>query len=193
MPTGIRWLTGLLGVLIVVAGVLALSHPFTALVYLAIVIGIGWLAEGIADIMSAVQGGTHPRWLGFVSGILSILGGIVIFTLPGFGYSVFLYVGSIVLIIAGLFESFFALPKVFILFDDMSDMPTGLGGFLFKAHIATHLPLALAVLALAIKGRLRHAIVALAAIALLAGSGVQASARDLPSYATPPVSLASPT
>jgi uncharacterized membrane protein HdeD (DUF308 family) len=102
LPAGIRWLTGLIGVLIVAAGVVALSHPFTALVYLAIIIGIGWLAEGIADIMSAVQGGTRPRWLGFVSGALSIVGGIVMFTLPGFGYSVFLFVGSIVLIVVSV-------------------------------------------------------------------------------------------
>ena len=73
----------------------------------------------------------------------------------------------VVLIIAALLETFLALPKIFILFDDMSDMPTGLGGFLFKANIVTHLPLALAVLALAIKGRLRHAIIALAAIVLM--------------------------
>jgi uncharacterized membrane protein HdeD (DUF308 family) len=102
LSAGVRWLTGLLGVLIVVAGVIALSHPFTLLVYLAILIGIAFVAEGIADVMAGVQGGVRPRWFGFVSGILSILAGIVMFVLPGFGYSVFLLIGSIALIVVSV-------------------------------------------------------------------------------------------
>jgi hypothetical protein len=71
----------------------------------------------------------------------------------------------IVLIIAALLEAFDALSSVSILFGDMSEIPgPGLGGFLIKAHIATHLPLALAALVFAAIGRARHAIVALGAV-----------------------------
>jgi hypothetical protein len=71
----------------------------------------------------------------------------------------------IILIIAAIIEAFDALSSVSILFGDMSEIPgPGLGGFLIKAHIATHLPLALAALVFAATGRVRHAIIALGAV-----------------------------
>jgi hypothetical protein len=74
----------------------------------------------------------------------------------------------IVLIIAALLEGFDALSSVPTLFGDMSEIPgPGFGGFLIKAHIATHPLLALAVLAFAAIGRVRYAIIALAAIVFM--------------------------
>jgi hypothetical protein len=74
----------------------------------------------------------------------------------------------IVLIIAALLEGFDALSSVPTLFGDMSDIPgPGFGGFLIKAHIATHPVLALAVLVFAAIGRVRYAIIALAAIVFM--------------------------
>jgi hypothetical protein len=74
----------------------------------------------------------------------------------------------IVLIIAALLEAFDALSSVSTLFGDMSEIPgPGFGGFLIKAHIATHPVLALAVLAFAAIGRVRYAIIALAAIVFM--------------------------
>jgi hypothetical protein len=50
----------------------------------------------------------------------------------------------------------------------MSEIPgPGFGGFLIKAHIASHPVLALAVLVFAAVGRVRHAIIALAAIVFM--------------------------
>ena len=50
----------------------------------------------------------------------------------------------------------------------MSEIPgPGFGGFLIKAHIATHPVLALAVLVFAAIGRVRYAIIALAAIVFM--------------------------
>lgn len=73
-----------------------------------------------------------------------------------------------VLIIAALLEGFDALSSVPTLFGDISEIPgPGFGGFLIKAHIATHPPLALAVLVFAVIGRVRHAIIALAAIVFM--------------------------
>jgi hypothetical protein len=74
----------------------------------------------------------------------------------------------IVLIIAALLEGFDALSSVPTLFGDMSDIPgPGFGGFLIKAHIATHPVLALAVLVFSAVGRVRYAIIALAAIVFM--------------------------
>ena len=74
----------------------------------------------------------------------------------------------VVLIIAALLEALQALPSVPTLFGDMSEIPgPGFGGFLIKAHIATHAPLALAALVFAAIGRVRYAIIALGAIVFM--------------------------
>jgi hypothetical protein len=71
----------------------------------------------------------------------------------------------IVLVILAIIEALDALSSVSILFGDMSQIPgPGLGGFLIKTHIATHLPLALAGLVFAAIGRVRTAIIALGAV-----------------------------
>lgn len=73
-----------------------------------------------------------------------------------------------VLIIAALLEGFDAASSLPTLFGDMSEIPgPGFGGFLIKAHMAAHAPLALAVLVFAAIGRVRHAIIALAVIAFM--------------------------
>jgi uncharacterized membrane protein HdeD (DUF308 family) len=102
LPAGIRWLNGLLGVLIVAAGVICLADPFGTLIVLAYVIGIGWIAAGISDVMAAVQGSVRPRWFGWVAGLISILAGIVMFVLPATGIQTFLLVASILLLIVSI-------------------------------------------------------------------------------------------
>jgi hypothetical protein len=70
-----------------------------------------------------------------------------------------------VLIIIAIIEALDALSSVSILFGDMSQIPgPGIGGAIIKAHIASHLPLALAALLFAAIGRVRYAIIALGAI-----------------------------
>jgi hypothetical protein len=71
----------------------------------------------------------------------------------------------VVLIIIAIVEAFDAMSSVSILFGDMSQIPgSGIGGAIIKAHIATHLPLALAALLFAVFGRVRFAIIALGAV-----------------------------
>ncbi|MEA2899255.1 MAG: hypothetical protein QOJ84_4870 [Bradyrhizobium sp.] len=71
----------------------------------------------------------------------------------------------VLLIIVAIFEALDALSSVSILFGDMSQVPgPGIGGFLIKTHIATHLPLALAALVFAAIGRVRYTIIALGAV-----------------------------
>jgi hypothetical protein len=71
----------------------------------------------------------------------------------------------VLLIIITIVEAFDATSSVSILFGDMSEIPgPGIGGAIVKAHIATHLPLALAALIFAAVGRVRHAIIALGAV-----------------------------
>jgi len=98
LSTPLRWLTGLMGLLVVVAGILCLADPFQSLVVLAFVIGIGWIAEGIVDVMAGFERTVAPRWLAFVSGSVSILSGITMFVLPVLAVAAFVTVGAVLLI-----------------------------------------------------------------------------------------------
>lgn len=110
LGNGMRWLTGLLGLLIMVAGILCLSNPFQSLVVLAIVIGAGWILEGIVDLAGGVRGSIHPRWFGWVSGIVSIAAGVAMFVLPAAGVVALVSIGGILLIVVSA-TTLLALPR----------------------------------------------------------------------------------
>lgn len=110
LSTGLRWFTGLVGLLVVAAGVICLANPFRSLIVLAFVIGVGWIAEGAVDIMGAAVGTGNPRWLGWVSGILSIVAGIIMFVLPALAISAFVAIASVLLIIVSV-STLFTLPR----------------------------------------------------------------------------------
>lgn len=108
---GIRWLFGILGGLVVIAGIFCLSNPARSLVVLALVIGIGWIMEGIADITDGAMGTSPaPRWLAVVSGVVSVIAGIVIFFLPGLAIATFVLLGAILLIVVSV-TTLFTLPR----------------------------------------------------------------------------------
>ena len=50
-----------------------------------------------------------PRWLSIVSGVISIIGGIVVFTLPGLAIVTFVIFGGWILIAIGI-ATLFSLP-----------------------------------------------------------------------------------
>ena len=108
--TAMRWLTGILGVLIVVAGIYCLASPERSLLVLAFVIGFGWIAEGIVDIVAGIQGIVSPGWLAIVSGVVSLIAGIVTFTLPSLAVSAFLIFGAIMLIVVSV-STLLTLPR----------------------------------------------------------------------------------
>lgn len=112
LSTGVRWLVGILGVLIIVAGIIALNNLAQSLLVLAFVIGFGWIFDGVASLVGGITGRTAlPRWLAIVSGLISIIGGIVIFTLPGLAIVTFLIFGGWILIAIGVATLFTLPPK----------------------------------------------------------------------------------
>jgi len=66
-----------------------------------------------------------------------------------------------------LVEAWFGLSDMPVLFGDMSHIADGLGGGLIKANLALHPVLAVAALAFAAMGRVRHAIVALGTVIIM--------------------------
>lgn len=112
LSTGVRWLVGVLGVFIIVAGVIALNNLGGTLLVMAYVVAFGWIFDGIAAIASGVTGRTAlPRWLAILSGVVSVIGGIVLLFLPGLGIVVFLITGGWILIAVGIATLFSLPPK----------------------------------------------------------------------------------
>jgi Uncharacterized conserved protein len=99
---GHRWLVGLLGVIVLAAGILCIVDPLQSIVLLAFVIGVGWFAAGFVDLIGALAGVILPRWVGVVSGLFSILAGLVALTLPVLTLQAFVIVGALLLIALSL-------------------------------------------------------------------------------------------
>ncbi|MCJ1672636.1 MULTISPECIES: HdeD family acid-resistance protein [Rathayibacter] len=97
----VRWLAGLLGALILVAGILCLSNPFESLSILGLVIGLGWILDGVSSITSGrtVAG---PVWLPIAAGIASVIAGLLTVIMPVLALSAFVTVAAILLIVVGV-------------------------------------------------------------------------------------------
>jgi uncharacterized membrane protein HdeD (DUF308 family) len=92
-------------------GIVCLNSSAQSLAILAIVVGIGWIFDGIADLFAAGLGSTKGRrGLVALSGVVSILAGIAFLFLPGFSLTVFVQVAAILLIIVGV-TALFTLPR----------------------------------------------------------------------------------
>lgn len=73
-----------------------------------------------------------------------------------------------VLIILAMIEAGFGFSDAPTLFGDMSNIGSGIGSGLIKAHLAAHPLLATAAIVFAAMGRVRHAIIALGTIIIMA-------------------------
>jgi uncharacterized membrane protein HdeD (DUF308 family) len=84
------------------AGIVCLNSSAQSLTILALVLGIGWISDGVADLFGAGLGSTRGRrGLVALSGIVSILAGISMLFLPNFALPVFVQFGAILLIVVG--------------------------------------------------------------------------------------------
>jgi uncharacterized membrane protein HdeD (DUF308 family) len=102
LSTPLRWLSAVLGVFVVIAGIVCLANPWRSLIVLAFVIGIGWIADGVIDFMAGLRSAIRPRWFGFVSGIVSIAGGVAMFVLPAAGVVALVTIGAVLLIVVSV-------------------------------------------------------------------------------------------
>jgi len=97
-----NWPQVVLGSLVVVAGVLCLNNPFRTAAALTIVIGAGWIIDGIASIYGALAGTRERRWqVGIVGGV-SIVAGILLIVLPHASLAAFVWMASLLSIAIGV-------------------------------------------------------------------------------------------
>jgi uncharacterized membrane protein HdeD (DUF308 family) len=103
LSSGLRWFTGILGALVVAAGIMCLNNPAHSIVFIAYVIGFGWIFGGVADLLGGIRGaGVAPRWLTITGGILSIVAGFIIMAVPATALAAFVALGGILLIVVGV-------------------------------------------------------------------------------------------
>ncbi len=93
---------GLLGILV---GLYAVRHIIVSVVALALLIGIYWVAYGIAQIYMAIAHRELPHrgWMGFIGG-LSVVAGIIVIAWPGPSLVTLAIVLGVWLIIYGVME-----------------------------------------------------------------------------------------
>ena len=105
------WLLIAVGVISVIAGLLALAYPDITLLVLGLITGINVLLLGVLAVVSAVagEGGTGSRILLAVLGVLGVLGGIVMMRRPGETILVIVLVLGLWLVLSGLTEAIVAL------------------------------------------------------------------------------------
>ncbi|WIE74279.1 DUF308 domain-containing protein [Curtobacterium sp. MCSS17_007] len=101
-PAVWRWTSGVVGGLVGVAGLVALLDPAIPLLAYAVLAGVAFLVEGVTALVGAIVG--HPgssRLPTVVSGLLSIIGGVVVLVAPGLALTVFTVFSGIALVVVG--------------------------------------------------------------------------------------------
>jgi uncharacterized membrane protein HdeD (DUF308 family) len=101
---GRHLLSGIVGVLLVIAGVACLRELVNALALLAFVIALTWIFSGLAGIVLALQTtGTARAWL-LAIGILSVGIGVVFLVVPELSLTALLYLTAVSAIVVGIGE-----------------------------------------------------------------------------------------
>ena len=95
------WLFLVVGVISILAGILAIVYPDITLLALGLFVGVGLLFIGGLDIAEAIAGSPDSRALTSIVGVLSIIAGIVCLRRPGESLLAIVVVLGIYLIVAG--------------------------------------------------------------------------------------------
>jgi uncharacterized membrane protein HdeD (DUF308 family) len=90
------------GIVVLLAGILCFFNPTNSIVFLGVVVGVGWVIAGIVDLALASRTPKGARTLLVVSGILSLLAGIAVIIAPIVAAGFFLTVAAILLIVVGI-------------------------------------------------------------------------------------------
>ncbi|RAN71292.1 hypothetical protein B5P43_33940 [Bacillus sp. SRB_336] len=104
LSAALRTLDILMGLLLMIAGIVAIKNSAATgealLIFTVIIIGVGWIIEGIVAMVEA--GNTASRTWAILFGGLSVIAGIVVLAVPGWTAAWLLLVSAIALIVLGL-------------------------------------------------------------------------------------------
>ncbi|MGO2659875.1 HdeD family acid-resistance protein [Mycetocola reblochoni] len=97
---GTRALNVILGILLVIVGVIAIKNIEATLLAIVLMVGIGWIVEGVLAITVA---GRSASWGWSVAfGVVSVIAGLVVLFTPGLSLLTLALVGGISLIVIGI-------------------------------------------------------------------------------------------
>jgi uncharacterized membrane protein HdeD (DUF308 family) len=96
------YMLAILGVVSIVAGILAIAYPDITLLAVGIIFGIYLLIAGIYAIVEAIAGDPASRALAAITGILGLIAGLVCLRRPGASLLAVVIVLGIYLIVAGV-------------------------------------------------------------------------------------------
>jgi uncharacterized membrane protein HdeD (DUF308 family) len=95
------WLLAVLGVVSIVAGVLAIAYPDVTLLAVGIIFGFYLVVAGVFEIVQAIAGDPEWRALSAIIGVVALIAGIVCLRRPGESLLALVVVLGVYLIVAG--------------------------------------------------------------------------------------------
>lgn len=104
LPGWWRAVSGILGMLTVIAGIIFILRPSTSLIVLAIVLAIGWIIDSVSELVSAFAVPRRPiERVGLIAfGVLGIIAAVVVLTFPGGSLVLLARTGGVILIAFGV-------------------------------------------------------------------------------------------
>ena len=104
LPGWWRAMSGVLGALTVLAGIICFVRPGASLFVLAAVIAIGWLLDGASELVSAFTVSRRAtERLGLIAfGLVSIIAALVVFSSPGDSLVLLARIGGVILLVFGV-------------------------------------------------------------------------------------------
>lgn len=97
-------LTGFIGVLLIIGGVIVLRNPFETVAVLATILGVAWIVIGAVEIIESIANSrAEGRGMMFFGGLLSLGAGIVVVVWPAPTVTVIAWIAGFYLIVFGLF------------------------------------------------------------------------------------------
>ncbi|HEY9293989.1 MAG TPA: DUF308 domain-containing protein [Microlunatus sp.] len=102
------------GGLTAVVGIICLLRPQDSLVLLAILVGIGWIVDGVATVLSAFLAPKEgrSRVSQTIFGLCSLIAGIIVIVWPEKSLAVMTQLVGVILIVLGVLAIVAALPQV---------------------------------------------------------------------------------
>lgn len=103
--TGIRVLSAIAGLFSVLLGIVAFRGISQAVAILALLIGVGWVVRGVAELIEGLSSPGMPArgWVIFI-GALSLVAGLVVLAWPAITLNALVWVTGLWLVLLGIVE-----------------------------------------------------------------------------------------
>jgi len=95
------WLFLIVGLVSIIAGILAIAYPDITLLAVGLFVGISLLFAGIMDVVEAITGPPDARTMHAIIGVLSVVAGLICLRRPGESLLAIVIVIGIYLVVAG--------------------------------------------------------------------------------------------